>query len=165
MTPTTTSISSHELHSSGEIKDEQVAPAGQPPKLWPLYLSHALVALGARTWMFLVPITLIIIAKDSFVPGALFIAAQTISTVAFCTSFGRRVDQSPNRAHTALMAAAIADVPIVLSLFPFLIMLLTSWDFNSGVGKIFYFMLLVFGSVEAIASAVLNVQIKKDWVV
>lgn len=147
--------------------DTEDIPIPQPDnrKFLFLYICHTIVTFGARTWKFLVPILLMSVAKTTLLPGALFIAAQTLCMVLLCSALGRRVDRQRDRRRVALLFAVVADIPVVISLIPILTLLLLGLDFNGGAGGVCLVALMVLGSIEAVASAVLDVQIKKDWVV
>jgi hypothetical protein len=130
-----------------------------------IYASHALVALGVRTWKFLVPIVLMTIAQVTLLPGALFLALQTVAMVLFCAPLGRKVDETPDRAKTALAFALVADISVILSLPPVMLLVFLGLTLDAGGGFVCTVLIMVLGAVEAVASAVVDVQIKKDWVV
>lgn len=160
-----------ELVTEAEANADGLLAPDHVPSLWPLYTAHGVVAFGMKAWKFAVPLMLMLLAQEStLLPGALFIACQTVSCVLFCSALGRRLDQTGQRFGAAATAAIFADTPVVLSALPMLVLL---WRGNTqqqmsladGPTVALFGVLVVLGSVEAVASATLDVAVKKEWMV
>lgn len=133
-----------------------------------VYISHFLSSWGDRMWQFAIPVILMIIFKNTFIPTAIYSIIIYLGNILAMPLIGKWIDKI-NRFQVQKKSIVIENLMIILSsliisIFPFFVNideidLQNKYVISGAVATI------IFGIIGEIMNNAQNISTEKDWII
>jgi solute carrier family 40 (iron-regulated transporter), member 1 len=133
-----------------------------------LYISHFFSCWGDRMWQFAIPVILMVIFKNTFIPTAIYSIIIYLGNILAMPLIGKWIDKN-NRFQVQKKSIIIENLMIVvsslvISIFPFFVNI-DEIDLQNKYVIVGAVVTILFGIIGEIMNNAQNISTEKDWVI
>jgi solute carrier family 40 (iron-regulated transporter), member 1 len=133
-----------------------------------LYTSYFMSSWGDRMWQFTIPVILMVIFKNTFLPTTIYFISIYLGNIFTLQYIGKWIDKT-NKFKVQKIAIIIENLSIIsssiiLSLIPYLFDI-NNIDVNNYLTIIIIVLVILFGIIGEVMNNAQTISTEKDWVI